>query len=249
MAAGQRQRLDKILARMGYGSRKEIKKLIKEKRVQVNGEPAEEPGLHVLPARDRIEVDGTTLEYRPYIYLMLNKPRGVLSATEDKSAEVVVDLLPSRYRALHPFPVGRLDKDTEGLLLLTNDGRLAHRLLSPKKHVPKTYYAVIRGRVTEEDVEAFRRGVILEDGYRTRPGDLKILRSGLQSEVELTIYEGKYHQVKRMFAAVGKEVTYLKRMSMGPLLLDGRLKPGEYRELTEAEVAALQGIDRPGSDG
>jgi 16S rRNA pseudouridine516 synthase len=235
----ERQRLDKVLAHLGFGTRKEIKKLVKEKRVKVNGEPAEDPGLHVLPGQDHIEVDGEPVKYRQYIYLMLNKPQGVLSATEDKYAKVAVDLLPPRYRAFHPFPVGRLDKDAEGLLLITNDGKLAHQLLSPKKHVPKTYYVVVRGMVTETDVETFRRGVILDDGYRAMPGKLKILRSGPESEVELIIYEGKYHQVKRMFEAVGKKVTYLKRVAMGPLMLDKRLKPGECRELSEEEVSKL----------
>lgn len=242
MAAKERQRLDKVLARMGLGTRKEIKKLIAAKRVQVNGELVVDPGLHVIPGRDHIEVNGQPLEYKEYIYLMLNKPRGLLSATEDRYAEVVVDLLPPRYRAFHPFPVGRLDKDTEGLLLLTNDGELAHRLLSPKKHVAKTYYAVVDGMVTETDVEAFRRGIVLNDGYRTRPGELTILRSGPESEVELTIYEGKYHQVKRMFEAASKRVVYLKRIAMGPLRLDELLGPGEYRELTEEEISRLREI-------
>lgn len=241
MVAKERQRLDKVLTHMGFGTRKEIKKLIREKRVQVNGEPAGDPGLHVIPGRDHIEVNGEPLEYRRHIYLMLNKPQGVLSATEDRLAKVVVDLLPAGYRAFRPFPVGRLDKDAEGLLLLTNDGKLAHRLLSPRKHVPKTYYVVVHGMVTGTDVEAFRQGVILDDGYRTMPAELKILRQGSESEVELTIYEGKYHQVKRMFAALGKKVTYLKRIAMGPLVLDGQLKPGEYRELTAEEISKLQG--------
>lgn len=239
MAEKERHRLDKVLTHMGFGTRKEIKKLIKEKRVKVNGELARDPGLHVLPGRDYIEVNGEALVYRTYIYLMLNKPQGVLSATEDRYAKVAVDLLPPQYRAFHPFPVGRLDKDAEGLLLLTNDGKLAHQLLSPKKHVPKTYYAVVCGMVTETDGEAFRQGVILEDGYRTMPGELTILRSGPESEVELTIYEGKFHQVKRMFAAVGKKVAYLKRIAVGPLRLDKQLKPGEFRELTGEEISRL----------
>ncbi|WP_406677059.1 pseudouridine synthase [Moorella sp. ACPs] len=245
MAAKERQRLDRVLAHMGLGTRKEIRKLIKEKRVQVNGRPAGDPGLHVLPGCDLIEVNGEPLAYRQYIYLMLNKPRGVLSATEDRFAKVVVDLLPPRYRAFHPFPVGRLDKDAEGLLLLTNDGKLAHQLLSPKKHVPKTYYVVVGGMVTENDAEAFRRGVILDDGYRTMPGELKILSPGPEAEVELTIFEGKYHQVKRMFAAVGKKVIYLKRIAIGPLVLDKLLKPGEYRELTEEEIERLRELNPP----
>ncbi|WP_018133325.1 pseudouridine synthase [Effusibacillus pohliae] len=241
MAEKATQRLDKMLAHIGIGTRKEIKKLVKEKRVTVNGELAKDPGMHVSPDRDQIRVDGQAVEYRVYIYLMMNKPQGVISATEDGLSEVVIDLLEPQHSAFHPFPVGRLDKDTEGLLLLTNDGKLAHQLLSPKKHVPKTYYAVIRGTVTEADAEAFRAGVVLDDGYRTLPGELTILRSGPESEIELTIYEGKYHQVKRMFEAVGKQVTYLKRIAMGPLALDETLEPGEYRELTDEEVAMLRG--------
>jgi 16S rRNA pseudouridine516 synthase len=155
-------------------------------------------------------------------------------------AKVVLDLISPKYRAFRPFPVGRLDKDTEGLLLLTNDGQLAHGLLSPKRHIAKTYYAVVRGTVTEADVEAFAHGVVLDDGYRALPASLKILRSGPESEVELVVYEGKYHQVKRMFQAVGKEVTYLKRIAMGPLVLDEALQPGEYRELTPEEIGRLR---------
>jgi 16S rRNA pseudouridine516 synthase len=240
VAEKERQRLDKVLAHMGYGTRKEIKKLVKERRINVNGQIAKDPGLHVWPSQDRIEVDEEVVTYREYIYLMLNKPQGVLSATEDMHAKTVVELLDPEYSAFHPFPVGRLDKDTEGLLLLTNDGKLAHQLLAPKKHVPKTYYAVIRGTVTEADTTAFREGVVLDDGYRTMPGELKILRSGPESEIELTIYEGKFHQVKRMFEAVGKQVIYLKRLAMGPLTLDETLEPGEYRELTDEEVASLR---------
>ncbi|MDN4592625.1 pseudouridine synthase [Polycladomyces subterraneus] len=243
MAERKRQRLDKILSNMGYGTRKEIKKLIKAGYVTVNGEWADDPGMHVDPHDDVIEVDGERVIYRRYIYLMMNKPQGVLSATEDRESAVVVDLLHPEHAFFEPFPVGRLDKDTEGLLLLTNDGKLAHRLLSPKKHVPKTYYAEVEGAVTDADVEAFSRGVTLDDGYRTLPAELNVLRSGPKSEVELTIYEGKYHQVKRMFQAVGKRVTFLKRIAMGPLPLDPSLEPGEYRELTEEEVAALKGAE------
>lgn len=154
--------------------------------------------------------------------------------------ETVVDLLEEEDRLFDPFPVGRLDKDTEGLLLLTNDGQLAHQLLAPKKHVPKTYFAVIDGEVTEDDVEAFRRGVVLDDGYETKPAELVVLKSGLRSDVEVTITEGKFHQVKRMFQAVGKRVVYLKRVQMGPLSLDPNLAVGEYRELTDEEVEMLK---------
>lgn len=171
---------------------------------------------------------------------MMNKPQGVISATEDKKDKTVIDLLDPLAQHFKPFPVGRLDKDTEGLLILTNDGQLTHQLLSPKKHVPKLYFAVIDGCVTEEDIRKFKEGVTLEDGYFTKPGDLTILSSGDVSEIELTIMEGKFHQVKRMFEAVGKKVTYLKRMRMGSLQLDETLELGDYRPLTEEELEALQ---------
>ncbi|SFJ16036.1 pseudouridine synthase [Thermoflavimicrobium dichotomicum] len=240
MSNEKRQRLDKILAHMGFGTRKEIKKLVKAGLVTVNGESIHDPGMHVYPNKDVIEVDGESVEYREYIYLMMNKPQGVLSATEDRFTEVVIDLLEPEHQHFEPFPVGRLDKDTEGLLLLTNDGKLAHQLLSPKKHVPKLYYAVIDGEVTEADQLAFRQGIILDDGYMTMPSELNVLHSGLRSEVELTIYEGKFHQVKRMFAAIGKKVVYLKRLAMGSLRLDPSLEPGEYRELTKEEIEILK---------
>ena len=171
---------------------------------------------------------------------MLNKPDGYISATYDKFDPIVLDLIDSSYLVFEPFPVGRLDKDTEGLLVLTNDGQLAHRVLSPKKHVPKTYYAKIQGVVTEEDIVAFEKGVILDDGYETMPSQLKILKSDDISEIELTIHEGKFHQVKRMFESVDKKVIYLKRLSMGKLQLDKTLALGEYRELTEEEVKLIE---------
>lgn len=245
MSDSARQRLDKILAHMGLGTRKEIKKLVKDGKVTVNDNLASDPGMHVWPERDLVEVNGAPISYRKYIYLMLNKPQGVLSATEDELVQVVVDLLPPEYHSFHPFPVGRLDKDTEGLLLLTNDGKLAHQLLSPKKHVPKTYYAVIDGMVTEKDANTFANGVVLDDGYRTLPGKLNIIASEPESKIELTIYEGKFHQVKRMFEAVGKKVTYLKRISMGPLVLDKSLDLGEFRELTQEEIELLKKATGP----
>ncbi|MCA1038746.1 rRNA pseudouridine synthase [Bacillus infantis] len=232
-------RIDKVLANLGYGSRKEVKKLLKDGSVTVNDEKIKDAKQHVDPEKDLIRINGETIEYREFIYLMMNKPPGVISATEDNRDETVIDLLEAEDLIFEPFPVGRLDKDTEGLLLITNDGHLAHRLLSPKKHVPKTYFAVIDQEVTEEDVIAFRKGVILDDGYATKPGELNILKSGERSDIELTITEGKFHQVKRMFEAVGKKVVYLQRLSMGPLQLDETLELGEYRELTEEELQSL----------
>ncbi|MGA9172407.1 MAG: pseudouridine synthase [Thermoactinomyces sp.] len=240
MGTQKSQRLDKVLAHMGIGTRKEIKKLVKAGRVNINGTIANDPGIHVTPDQDEITVDGIPIHYREHIYLMMNKPQGVISATEDRFNEVITDLLEPEHRVFDPFPVGRLDKDTEGLILLTSDGKLSHQLLSPKKHVPKTYFALVEGAVTEADREAFGNGITLDDGYQTMPGQLNILKSGPISEVELTIYEGKYHQVKRMFEAVGKRVKFLKRTAMGPLSLDPDLEPGEYRELSEEEIEALK---------
>ncbi|WP_144463677.1 pseudouridine synthase [Siminovitchia fortis] len=233
-------RIDKLLSNMGYGSRKDVKKFLKSGKVAVNGESVKDGKYHVNPEEDTVEIFGEEVHYKEFVYLMMNKPPGVISATEDLQDQTVIDLLNGEDAVLEPFPVGRLDKDTEGLLLLTNDGQLAHQLLSPKKDVPKTYFAVIDSAVTLEDVEAFEKGVTLDDGYKTKPGKLKIIKSGTHSDIELTITEGKFHQVKRMFAAVGKKVIYLKRLSMGPLGLDENLEIGEYRELTDEEVGRLK---------
>lgn len=237
-------RIDKLLANMGYGTRKEVKKLLKAGVVKVDGTIVKDAKTHVDPKAQVVTVWGEEVEYKPFIYLMMNKPKGVISATEDAVEETVVDLLEEEDRMFNPFPVGRLDKDTEGLLLLTNDGQLAHQLLSPKKHVPKIYEAIIDGEVTEDDVVAFQRGVVLDDGYETKPAELVVIRSGLRSDVRITITEGKFHQIKRMFQAVGKRVIYLKRIKMGPIPLDETLEPGEYRELTDEEIALLKGEDK-----
>lgn len=235
----KKMRIDKMLANLGYGSRKEVKGLLKKGAVKINGEIVKDAKEHIDPNQDIVIINGQEVVYKEFIYLMMNKPGGVISATEDNRDETVVDLLEMEDQVYEPFPVGRLDKDTEGLLLITNDGQLSHRLLSPKKHVPKTYFAVIEGEVTEEDIVAFRNGVTLDDGYETKPGELVILKSGLMSDIELTITEGKFHQVKRMFQAVGKRVVYLKRISMGSLKLDETLELGEYRELTDEELEEL----------
>jgi 16S rRNA pseudouridine516 synthase len=229
-----------MLANLGYGSRKEVKQLLKEGAIKVNDVMVKNAKVHVDPEKDTVTLNEEVIEYKEFVYLMMNKPQGVISATEDDRERTVVDILEMDDMVYSPFPVGRLDKDTEGLLLLTNDGQLAHQLLSPKKHVPKTYFAVIDKEVTEEDIQAFSQGVVLDDGYLTKPGDLKIIESGNHSEIELTITEGKFHQVKRMFEAVGKQVVYLKRISMGPLELDESLELGEYRELTEEELIQLK---------
>ncbi|MCX7885605.1 MAG: rRNA pseudouridine synthase [Caloramator sp.] len=235
-----RERLDKILSNMGFGTRKEVKLLTKSGEVSVNGEIIKDSSKHIDLEKDVIEVCGEKLNYRKYIYLMMNKPSGVISATEDYYEKTVVDLLEDEYIIFNPAPVGRLDKDTEGLLILTNDGELNHMLLSPKRHVPKKYFARIDGKVTLDDVKKFKNGVTLDDGYKTLPSELKIIQSDEISEVEIIIYEGKYHQIKRMFETVGKKVVYLKRIEMGPLKLDDDLKLGEYRELTDDEVEMLK---------
>lgn len=233
-------RIDKLLANMGFGTRKDVKKLLKSGTVLVDGEVVKDAAKHVNPDSQSVSVYGEEVEYKPYIYLMLNKPKGVISATEDNEHETVIDLLAYEHAMYDPFPVGRLDKDTTGFLIITNDGKLNHELMSPKKHVPKTYFAQIAGVVTEDDVARFKEGVTLEDGYVTKPGELVILESAPVSKIELTITEGKFHQVKRMFEAVDKKVLELKRIQIGGLPLDDRLKEGEYRELTEEELEIVR---------
>ena len=237
---GKKMRVDKLLSNVGVASRAELKKYCKQGLISVNGKVINNPGVQVDSENDDVRFNGEKVVYREFVYIMLNKPDGYISATYDKYDPIVLDLIDQSYLVFEPFPVGRLDKDTEGLLVLTNDGQLAHRVLSPKKHVPKTYYAKIQGKVTEEDILAFEKGVILDDGYETMPSQLKILKSDDMSEIELTIHEGKFHQVKRMFESVGKKVVYLKRLSMGKLKLDESLKLGEYRELTEEEVKLIE---------
>ena len=237
---GKKMRVDKLLSNVGVASRAELKKYCKQGLISVNGKVINNPGVQVDSENDDVRFNGEKIVYREFVYIMLNKPDGYISATFDKYDPIVLDLIDQSYLVFEPFPVCRLDKDTEGLLVLTNDGQLAHRVLSPKKHVPKTYYAKIQGKVTEEDILAFEKGVILDDGYETMPSQLKILKSDDMSEIELTIHEGKFHQVKRMFESVGKKVVYLKRLSMGKLKLDESLKLGEYRELTEEEVKLIE---------
>lgn len=231
-------RLDKYLADMGIGTRSQIKEAAKKGRIQVNGQTEKKTDRKITPGDDQVIMDGQVIGYVHTEYYMLNKPQGVVSATEDRKYQTVVDLIADRQRK-DLFPVGRLDIDTEGLLLITNDGELAHRLLSPKKHVDKVYYAKVQGKVDESDVKAFADGVDIGDDTPAKSADLRILKSGEESEIELTITEGRFHQVKRMFHAVGKEVIYLKRLSMGSLVLDKTLTKGEYRSLTEEEIKKL----------
>lgn len=234
-------RIDKFLALSGLGSRSEVKKLIKSGSVKKNGISVCTAEEKVNPECDTVTVSEKEVIYREFVYLMLNKPKGLVSATEDKKLPTVLDLLPPEYAHFKPFPIGRLDIDTEGLLILTNDGALSHRLLSPRHHIPKTYFAEIDGFVTEADKKAFACGITLDAGYKTKPAALKILCSGEKSEIELTITEGKFHQVKRMFKAIGKSVIYLKRIKMNGLSLDKNLKLGEIKELSFAELCLLKG--------
>lgn len=234
-------RLDKYLADMGCGTRQEVKKLIRSGQVSVNGAVVKKPETKVEQTVQEVCLNGEKVGYESFEYYMLNKPAGVISATEDRSCQTVVDLIQEKKRK-DLFPVGRLDKDTEGLLLITNDGELAHRLLSPKKHVDKCYFARVSGKVTEDDVRSFENGVNigrLEQPEITMPGKLEIITSDEISQIHLTIQEGKFHQVKRMFRAVGKEVIYLKRLRMGTLVLDENLSIGEYRPLTKEELEKL----------
>jgi len=227
---------------MGVGSRKEVKAILKEKRVTVNNKMVRNGNTQINPENDIVQLDGNEITYQKYAYLMLHKPAGVLSATRDDRQRTVLDLIGSDYAHYPLFPVGRLDKDTEGLLLITNDGDLAHQLLSPKKNVEKTYYAKIQGKVTDKDVAEFKDGIDIGEGIITKPADLTILTSRAISEIELTVTEGKFHQVKRMFEAVGKKVIYLNRIRMGEIILDPRLRKGKYRPLTEEELAYCEEV-------
>ena len=231
-------RLDKYLADMSIGTRTEVKKLIRQGKVSVDGSVVKNPDVKIDAEKQTVICNGNPVAYETFEYYMLNKPAGVISATSDTKDKTVLDLIDSKKRK-DLFPVGRLDKDTEGLLLITNDGELAHRLLSPKKHVDKLYYARVEGVVTEADKEAFAKGVDIGEEKLTKPAKLEILVQGEISEIQLTIQEGKFHQVKRMFEAVGKKVVYLKRLSMGSLLLDEKLALGEYRQLTKQELEDL----------
>lgn len=239
----EKQRLDKILASTGRWSRKEAKELIRRGQVLVDGCPVRIPEDRVDTDAAEISVAGEKLDCRRYTWVMLNKPSGYLSATEDGRGLTVLDLLPRELQRRGLFPVGRLDKDTEGLLLLTNEGGLAHDLLSPRHHVDKVYYTRVAGLLSEEDCRAFAAGMTLDSGLVCQPAGLEILSAGVESEALVTLREGKFHQVKRMLAQRGKPVLYLERIQMGTLSLDPDLPRGEYRFLTEIELEQLRGFD------
>ena len=234
-------RLDKFLVACAVGSRTEVKNFLKSGRVTVNGKKEKSAKLQIDEETDEICFDGQKLDYEEFVYYMMNKPQGVISATEDPKHKTVLDLLDNYARAKEVFPVGRLDIDTHGLLLLTNDGKLAHALLSPKRHVDKTYLAQINGVMTDADIEAFAQGIPLKD-FTCQPAKLELVSIDTEKEeslVRVTIAEGKFHQVKRMVAYCGKEVVDLQRLTMGTLTLDEDLKRGEWRRLTKEELEGL----------
>ena len=234
-------RLDKFLVACAVGSRTEVKNFLKAGRVTVNGKKEKSAKLQIDEGTDEIHFDGEKLDYEEFVYYMMNKPQGVISATEDPKHKTVLDLLDDYARAKEVFPVGRLDIDTHGFLLLTNDGKLAHALLSPKRHVDKTYLARINGVMTDADVETFAQGVPLKD-FTCQPAKLELVsidREKEESLVRVTIAEGKFHQVKRMVAYCGKEVVDLQRLTMGTLTLDEELKRGEWRRLSKEELEGL----------
>lgn len=239
------ERLDKILANSGYGTRREVKKLIKDGKVKIDDKIIKSSNIQVDIDKDKVLIDNKELIYKKYIYILMNKPQGVISATTDDYDKTVIDILNEYHKSFKPAPVGRLDKDTVGLLLITNDGELNHRLLAPKWHVDKVYYAVINSIVNEEDILAFKNGITLDDGYTCKEGKLEIVsidKENMQSSVKVTIHEGKFHQVKKMFLARGKKVMYLKRIAFGPLILGSDISEGEYRELNEDEIKLLKSI-------
>jgi 16S rRNA pseudouridine516 synthase len=249
-----KSRLDKILSTSGYGTRRDVKRILRERAITVNGAVCVDPGMIVDPETDAIALGGKPLELRETVYLMLNKPSGVVTSTDDPLHRTVMDLFDEPWSRMSLFPIGRLDYDTEGLLVITNDGPLTHRLTSPKTGVDKTYFVILRDLVSDsrfaEYVARFREGVSFSDGYTTLPAVLTradasvpsaVIGNGSFTSALLTIQEGKFHQVKRMFKAVENEVIYLKRVSMGPLSLDPSLEPGSYRPLTDSEIAELAG--------
>lgn len=235
-------RLDKYLADMGVGTRQEVKKLIRKGLVEIDGVRVLKPDEKVAKGLQTVSVDGIPISYREYEYYLLNKPKGVVSATEDAKDRTVTDLIVSKRRK-DLFPVGRLDKDTEGLLIITNNGDMAHRLLSPKHHIDKTYYVVAKGSIDNKYIDEFKNGLVVDKDFTAMPAKLEILQYNNQDDttfLNITIQEGKFHQIKRMFKAAGSEVLYLKRLSMGKLQLDETLEPGKFRPLTGSEIDLLK---------
>lgn len=235
-------RLDKFLSEMSGWTRSEVKKIVRTGSVTVDGNEVKKPETKIDEKLSIVSVDGRQIKYNKYEYYMLNKPKGFVSATTDREHKTVVDIISSSEKK-DLFPVGRLDIDTEGLLLITNDGELAHRLLAPKNHVEKTYYVEVSGILDDVDVDAVEKGLDIGEEKNTIPAKMEILKTDIQNNISscyLSIHEGKFHQVKRMMKKLGKTVTYLKRVSMGSLILDSKLKNGNYRKLTEQEIIELK---------
>lgn len=232
------ERLDKIIASQGKYSRSEVKKLVKSGRITVGGAVVKSADLKVDESSE-IAIDGASLNYRKHIYIMLNKPKGVISATEDRTQKTVLDLVPKELYRNGLFPAGRLDGDTTGFVLITDDGDFAHRILSPKNHIMKTYHATLRDELTEEDIVRFKEGLTLGDGTECMEAHVRVLESGEKTVAEIKICEGKYHQVKRMFASIGNKVLELRRVKMGGLCLDPKLPEGECREITTEEIELM----------
>jgi len=233
-------RLDKMLSNCGIGSRKKVKELFKLKKVSVDGKTVDKSDIKIDTEKNVVCLDGRVISYKKYIYLIMNKPAGIISATEDNKEKTVIDILPDEYKRFNVFPVGRLDKDTVGMLILTNDGEFAHNTLSPKKHIIKKYFAIVSGIVDDNDIKIFSNGIKFMNGEVFKSAKLEVcgVNEG-KSNVFIEISEGKFHQIKRMFKFVGKEVLLLKRIKFGGLTLDEKLKEGEVRELTEKELEMI----------
>ena len=233
------ERIDKIIASQGQYSRSEVKKLVKDGRVTLDGAVIKSSDVKADPNTNNIAIDGKSIGYKKHLYLMLNKPQGVVSATEDPDHKTVIDLVPKELKRDGLFPAGRLDGDTVGFVLITDDGDFAHRILSPKNHIMKTYHATLQRPITQEDIDAFRNGIELKDGTLCLEAQVKPLEND-EPMAEIKICEGKYHQVKRMFAALGNKVVFLKRVKMGALALDENLEEGQCREITPEELSLIQ---------
>ena len=244
MAGKNTMRLDKLLGMLGEGTRAQVKDIVRAGRVTVDGVPVRDSGMQVDAENARVCVNGRVLQYKAVRHVMLNKPGNTLTAARDKKQKTVMDLLPPLYAAMGCMPAGRLDKDTEGLLIITSDGQLAHRIISPKKDVSKVYFARVAGTLDESDIAAFAAGLHIRDAdgeFDAKPAGLEVISSdGETSEVRVRVSEGKYHQVKRMLSSRGAPVTYLKREKIGALMLDPSLEPGQWRELTDEEVALIE---------
>lgn len=233
------ERLDKIIASQGKLSRSDVKKMVKGGRITVDGAVAKSADIKIDAEKSVIAIDGKALSYKKHIYIMLNKPQGVISASNDKTQQTVVDLVPPELFREGLFPAGRLDGDTTGFVLITDDGDFAHRILSPKNHIMKTYHAVLKSPLTEKDIERFKNGIELSDGTLCLEAEVRMLQTEVPT-AEVKICEGKYHQVKRMFAALGNKVLYLRRVKMGELSLDESLREGECKEITADELLLIQ---------